>query len=414
MERVSTGFPELDTRLGAGLACPSCICVSGQFHLSQRNFILQMTSNFLQSGRKGLYVCLDRPASEVRSNFKNLGLNIDDYDKNYSLFFIDFFTYSQNALIENANLRALEYTPRLLLDTLSPFLDWIRNGFIIIDSLSTLMLNMESKEAYEFTRGMKLIGRAFNLITVGITHIPVAELESVVSNSDGNLQFKDETLYINRFENVNNESLQISTDKDGKISFKSPFSDHSNEFGGSILAALADTRQLKFVPTLKLTPTNFNCSAKALIEQMKPLEEQNMISKTPDYSTVCCSQCNSTSLEVYMQCPNCQNRVLEKGEVWEHFKCGNVGFEESYHQGDKLVCRKCNTPLKQIGVDYRRVGVGYQCANKHVVAIPKIVFVCTECKTVLDVSTAKLQTQYSYELTEKGKRQAAQANYTSE
>jgi len=39
------------------------------------------------------------------------------------------------------------------------------------------------------------------------------------------------------------------------------------------------------------------------------------------------------------------------------------------------------------------------------------VFVCTDCKTLLDVNTAKLQTQYSYELTEKGKRQAIQAGY---
>ena len=278
-----------------------------------------MTHNFLQSGHKGIYVCLDHPASEVKGYFKRLGLDIDAYDKNYSLFFVDFFTYSQNAFIENATLRALEYTPRLLLDTLSPFLDWIRNGFVIIDSLSTLMLNMEGKQAYEFTRGMKLVGRAFNLITVGITHLSVAELEPIASSSDGNLQFKDDTLNINRFENVNNETLQFSLDKIGKISFESPFSSRSNEFSGSILAALADARSLKIIPTIKLTAAEVYCSAKELTEQMKPLEEQNIISKTPDYSTVSCSQCGSTSMEVYMQCPNCQNRVLEKGDVLEHF-----------------------------------------------------------------------------------------------
>lgn len=370
-----------------------------------------MTNNFLQSGRKGLYICLDRPASEVRSHFKLLDIDIEAYDKNYSLFFVDFFTYSQKAFIENSTRRALEYTPRLLLDTLSPFLDWIKNGFAIIDSLSTLMLNMEGKEAYEFTRGMKLISRAFNLVTVGITHLSVAELEPIASNSDGNLQFKDDILKINRFENVNNEILPFSTDKDGKIFFKSPFPNRLNELGGSILAALTNTSPLKIVPTINLTPANVNCSQKALAEQMKTLEEQNIVSKTPDYSTVCCSQCGSTSMEVYMQCPYCQNRVLEKGDVLEHFKCGNVGFEESYRQDDKLVCEKCNTLLKQLGVDYRKVGVGYQCANRHIVAIPQVVFVCTDCKTLFDVNTAKLQTQYSYELTEKGKRQAIQAGY---
>jgi KaiC/GvpD/RAD55 family RecA-like ATPase len=261
LERVPTGFPELDTLLDTGLACPSCICVSGQFHLSQRNFILQLVDNFLHSGRKGLYICLDRPASEIRSNFKRLGINIDTYDKDYGIFFIDFFTYSQNALIETATLRTLEYKPRLLMETLSPFLDWIKNGFIIIDSLSTLMLNMDGKEAYEFTRGMKLIGRAFNLITIGITHLPVAELESVASNSDGNLQFKDEAVYVNRFENVNNEMLLISTGKDGKVTLKSRLSNYAcNDTDASLLSTLSTAKTLKIIPTINLAPTSTVCS----------------------------------------------------------------------------------------------------------------------------------------------------------
>jgi hypothetical protein len=144
---------------------------------------------------------------------------------------------------------------------------------------------------------------------------------------------------------------------------------------------------------------------------MAALEEQNIVAKTPYCSTVYCTHCNSQSIEFYMQCPECQNRVLDKGEIIEHFKCGNIGFEASFVRSGKLVCQKCNSELKQLGVDYRRVGVGYRCANKHLFSIPKIVFVCAQCREQFDLNEAKLQTQYSYELTEKGKRQAIQAGY---
>lgn len=412
---MPTGFPELDNLLGAGLTSPSCICVSGH-HLGQRNFILQLVNNFLQSGRRGLYICLDRPASEVRANFKKLGLDIAVYDNSYDLFFIDFFTYSQNALIETSTLRTLEYTPALLLETITPFLDWIKNGFVIIDTLSTLTLNMNAKEAYEFIRGLKLLGRAFNLIALGITHVPVAEMEPIISNSDGMLQFKEDAIVANRFENVNNETLIISTDKEGKISFKPTLPNLTiTQNETSPIAILSATKSLKILPTVNLTPTKeVGCAIDKFMEKVKSLEEQNLVSKTPYCSTVYCSKCNSQTMEVYIQCPECQNRALEKGDILEHFKCGNVGFEVNFQVGNKLVCKKCNTELKQLGVDYRRVGVGYQCINKHVFSIPRISFVCTQCGAQFDAASAKLQTQYSYELTDKGKRQAVQMGYRPE
>jgi KaiC/GvpD/RAD55 family RecA-like ATPase/DNA-directed RNA polymerase subunit RPC12/RpoP len=407
LERVPTGFPELDQVLHSGFISPSCICVSGQFQLSQRNFIPQLVLNFLQNGRKGLYVCLDRPAPEVRSHFKRLELNTDAYDEDYKLFFIDFFTYSQNALIETATLKNLEYKPRLLMETISPFLDWIKNGFIIIDTLSTLTLNMDVKEAYEFMRGIKMLGRAFNLIIIGVTHTAVAELEPVESNSDGNLQFKESALFINRFENVNSAMLVITVGKDGRVSIRSPYAPVNQKNEVSLLEVLSKVKTLQIRPILNLSPTNdTGCPVEEIPQKMKVLEEENNVTKTPYCSIVRCSHCDSQSAEAYLQCPECQSRVFDKGGIIEHFKCGNVDFEAAFVRENKLVCQKCNSELKQLGVDYRRVGVGYRCANKHLFSIPKIVFVCAQCHKQFDLNTAKLDTLYSYELTEKGKLEA--------
>jgi len=372
--------------------------------------------NFLQNGYKGLYLCLDRPANEVRNQFSRLDIDINSYNEQNELFFLDFFTYSQKALIETSTFRTLEYKPRLLLDTISPFLDWIKGGFIIIDTLSTLTLNMNDKEAYEFMRGLKLLGRAFNLTCLGAAHTQVTELEAITSNSDGNLQFKEAAVFINRFENIPETMLLVTAGKDGKVVLKAPFGSEENEQKEvPLLEALSNSKSLKIIPNLNLAPSLRGVgSIETLPEKIKPLEDDDVISKTPYCSTAYCSHCHSQTMELYLQCPECQSRVLDKGEILEHFKCGNVGFESAFTRGDKLVCQKCNSELKQLGVDYRRVGVGYRCANKHIFSIPRIMFVCTQCKTEFDLREAKLQTLFSYELTEKGKRQAIQTCHRPE
>jgi archaellum biogenesis ATPase FlaH len=414
LEYVLTGFAELDKVLETGLASPSCVCISGQLQQVQHSFALQLTYNFLQKGMKGLYICMDRPANEARNQFKRLGLDINEYAENYSLFFIDFFTYSQKALIESSALQ--NYKPKMLMDTLGPFLDWIKNGFVIVDTLSTLTLNMDAKEAYDVIRGVKLLGRAFGLIIVGIMSRVVSELDPIVTNSDGNIIFEGDTLLLEGFENLHNETLVVSTGKDGAVTLESPFSEAVKKRKSvSILKVLSDAKTLKAVPTLNLALSHeTGYMVEEVAEKISPLEEEGNATKTPCCSTVYCRNCKSKELELYLQCPECQSRVLEKGDVLEHFKCGNIDFESNFEREGKLMCQKCNTELKQLGVDYRKIGVGYRCDNKHFFSLPKIVFICAQCREQFTLNEAELQTQYSYELTNAGKRKAVQAGYHPE
>jgi len=409
---MRTGFPALDKILHTGIITPSCISVSGKFTLNQRKFLLQLSYNFLRNGHKGLYICLDHPATEIQQHFKQIKLKITPYIDNYSLFFIDFFSYSQNALIKTAKLRTLKYKPRMMLETIGPFLDWIKNGFIIIDSLSTLILNMDEKEAYDFIRGLKLLGRAFNVLIIGVTHAPLADLDPIVSNCDGNLHFNDQALIVDFFEQVNREVLLISNDKDGKIILK-PYSFNETETTNSLLSILSDSQDLKITPMLSLvTAPEINwCSAEDLPEKIKILEEQKIIKKTPFCSTIRCTNCGAQTLEFYLQCPECGDRLLDRGEIIEHFTCGYVDFDYNFKRENKFVCLKCNKELKQLGVDYRRVGTGYSCVNKHLFSAPRIVFVCCQCRKQFDLNEAKLEKQYIYELNEKGKRQVLQDSY---
>ncbi|PVX25871.1 MAG: hypothetical protein CW691_03230, partial [Candidatus Bathyarchaeum sp.] len=358
------------------------------------------------------YVCVDRPANEIKSQFRRLGIDIKEYDDNYSLFFVDFFSYSQNSLIESAAIQ--KYTPKLMLDTLGPFLDWIKQGFVIVDTLSTLTLNMDSKEAYEAIRGVKLLGRAFNLIIVGLMHKTIAELDPIFTNSDGNINFQANTLTLSHFENLQNETLAVTTNKNGSVTLASPSAGLINPRRAvPMLEVLSNAKTLKVVPTLNAALSyDAGYLMDEIPERITPLEKNGTVTKTPNCSTVHCSNCQSQELEFYLQCPECQNRVLEKGDIIEHFKCGNIDFENKFIRGEKLVCGKCNNELKQLGVDYRRAGVGYQCSNKHIFSSPKTVFVCAQCREQFELKDALLQTQFNYELTEAGKRAAKSAGYS--
>ncbi len=202
MEKLSTGFPDLDAILGRGLPKPSCLSIQGDLYGDQMGIVYQLIYNFLQKGLKGLYISLDRPADEIRQNFKKLNLDISAYDQDYRIFFIDFFEESQKALIETSTIDALAYEPNKFLRTLTPFLEWIKNGFMIIDSVSTLALNMDVKEGYDLIRGVKIVGRVFNLISIGIVYNVTASkiVDTLCTNSEGTLLFKDKALFVERFD----------------------------------------------------------------------------------------------------------------------------------------------------------------------------------------------------------------------
>jgi archaellum biogenesis ATPase FlaH len=363
LQYVRTGFPTLDKILHPGIITPSCISVSGKFSLNQRNFLLQLTHNFLRSDRKGLYICLDHSASEIKQYFKQIKLDITPYADNYGLFFIDFFSYNQ----EKSKRRKIKYNPHVLLEKISSFLDWIKNGFVIIDSLSTLILNMDTNEAHDFISGLKLFGREFNLIIVGVSHAPLADLDMAVSTCDGNFHFKGEALTVDFFEQASRTVLLLSKDKDGKVILK-PSLISEMESTNSILSLLSDSEGLRIAPMLGLvaSPEADWCLVEDLPEKLKVLEEEKTVKKTPYCSSVRCTCCGSVALEFYLECPECGNRLLDRGEI-----------------------------------------NGYCCGNGHLFSVPRIVFVCHQCGEQFGLSEAKLEKQFIYELDEKVKLQVS-------
>lgn len=293
MGRVSSGFPELDKILEAGIPRPSLISVRGEFGTVQRELLFQIIQNFLKKGLNGLYVCVDRPENEVKDQIAKFGIDFQAYYEKYNLYFLDFFSESTKVLLGDSKKISLKFTADEVYATLNPFLDWIKNGFMVIDSASSLIFNTDAKGVYDFVRGAKLIGRLFNLIIIGIYQMPITDKEGfdqVYTNSDGHFLLTEDKVTIENFENIHNNHLLVSRDPAGKLLLTSPIPMGVNEETGiNALAILSKSGSLKIEPllTLKVIPQTKDSIAD-LIPALVKMEEAKILKSKPYCTSISC------------------------------------------------------------------------------------------------------------------------------
>ena len=128
------------------------------------------------------------------------------------------------------------------------------------------------------------------------------------------------------------------------------------------------------------------------------------MNKTKIFSTITCPKCNSLPKEQYIICPICGSYELSKGEVIEHIKCKNIDFKSNFLDAiGNFTCPKCGEQVKQIGVDYIKVGVNYSCNNGHIFPYPEHVYQCHDCNTEFTEDESKLLDVYKYRILEEGK-----------
>jgi hypothetical protein len=74
-----------------------------------------------------------------------------------------------------------------------------------------------------------------------------------------------------------------------------------------------------------------------------------------------CPVCDSKQVSTRYLCPQCSSYDILRTYLFEHLKCGKVGNEGSFRRGDQIVCPKCQAVLHEFGVEYRAIGVWYEC-----------------------------------------------------
>ena len=74
-----------------------------------------------------------------------------------------------------------------------------------------------------------------------------------------------------------------------------------------------------------------------------------------------CPNCGSKQISTRYLCPQCGSYDINRTYLFEHLKCGKVGNETSFRKGDQIICPKCQAVLHDFGVEYRAIGVWYEC-----------------------------------------------------
>jgi len=130
------------------------------------------------------------------------------------------------------------------------------------------------------------------------------------------------------------------------------------EFPQTILTATLDpTDELRFEQVEKILG-EASTDAAQLLEEMTSAQvlTSQFVDKVP-----ACPNCGSTQVSTRYFCPQCESHDINRTHLFEHLKCGKVGNEESFKKGEQIICPKCQTVLHDFGVEYRAIGVWYEC-----------------------------------------------------
>ncbi|MEW5839999.1 MAG: hypothetical protein AB1753_03260 [Thermoproteota archaeon] len=95
------------------------------------------------------------------------------------------------------------------------------------------------------------------------------------------------------------------------------------------------------------------------------LQREGIASEEEDSSSVMqCGSCDGFKFLASYTCTFCKSANIEKGQVIRHLPCNNVDFDYKFQTLDgELLCDKCNTRLKAIGVDYSKQSNFFKCLN---------------------------------------------------
>lgn len=120
-----------------------------------------------------------------------------------------------------------------------------------------------------------------------------------------------------------------------------------------------------------------------------------------DTSHLCC-KCSSGFLNYREICPKCGKHNLRATHVIHHFRCAYVGTEKDFNFKNKLVCPKCSSELRNIGVDYDRPGKIFTCRSEqcnHEFQDPPVGVNCINCNTEQSPTELLVRKIYEYNIT---------------
>lgn len=132
------------------------------------------------------------------------------------------------------------------------------------------------------------------------------------------------------------------------------------------------------------------------VKFLEELHRRGVLEKTLHDQIIVCPYCDSKGVASHYHCPYCDHIQVSNRRLVEHTVCGFIGDEREYVSEKGAVCPSCH---KDLGDDYRLVGLWYQCekCSKQFEA-PKLEHICRACERTFSSREVKLTYAYSYKV----------------
>jgi circadian clock protein KaiC len=150
-ERVSSGIPSFDERIGNGFIKGTVTAIIGATGTAKSTFAFQfLAEGVIQNGEAGIFCSLDESADEIRRRGKSFGYDITELEKNGLSIFIR---------------SAEEESPDGFISNLAAEIKRTRAKRLVIDSLSAFD-HKYNKDMYEITKRITSLIREHQVSTV--------------------------------------------------------------------------------------------------------------------------------------------------------------------------------------------------------------------------------------------------------
>lgn len=197
-----TGIEAFDKILGGGLPRPSTIGLVGPIGSGKALLVRQIAANMLGEGFAVLFYTIDDPAETVKTELKTMGVDVEKYEKDTTLSFVDIFSRA----VERVKGSYEKFEPgSSVLQSGLQFSDLVEMGreftlknlkkkqIAIIDSITPLFLMSDAKEVFHYCQTLKYATRFANAIGIAVHHSDVLDekLENALFGfADGVIELK--------------------------------------------------------------------------------------------------------------------------------------------------------------------------------------------------------------------------------
>jgi KaiC/GvpD/RAD55 family RecA-like ATPase len=184
-----TGIKVLDDLLGGGLPRPAAVGVIGSVGSGKSSLVKQLAANALEHDFRVQYYAIDEPAEDVRESIANHGVDVDKYEREDVLSFVDMFSLGVERLAESLP----QQEPEDIVNNTIKFSDLVAQGrsfslrhlgkkqLGIMDSLTPFFLLVEPRKVFQFGQVLKYATRLAKSIGVATLHTRV--LDETIENA---------------------------------------------------------------------------------------------------------------------------------------------------------------------------------------------------------------------------------------